>query len=370
MNSVMKKYLFALPCSLLSFYFIAAQHNNSQTLAQPDATQYVAIPDYVGQQVRVIATDGNQSQLRFLTPDCNPNSVAYNRDRLYVACNKDWNNGDKILVYQFQELAAAKPQGTKVSPSQAISSSEFDGLMAMSFDSQNALWISSYHNHQIVRLSASTLSSAHPKVDKKLIHSPDNPVGIVFDKQDGSLWVTGQYQGGIVINIPKSELDKPSDNVNGISVVDAIPTYCISNNIPDCKQSPELFDNPEGIALFDQKIWISNNGGNHPAASLVRLSPKQGQSTRFGGGAGNPFSCPGGLASDGSRLWINDQSLGKTDTTCGQNDSQSNVDGVLVYNSSAFSNPNDIGSPSASLKGVTSRPGLGGITVFSNSIQF
>lgn len=92
--------------------------------------------------------------------------------------------------------------------------------------------------------------------------------------------------------------------------------------------------------------------------------------TRFGGEVGNPFFCPEGLATDGARLWINDQSLGKTNTAGGVNNSQSDVDGVLVYNASDLNDPNNIGSPSEVLKGVTSRPEFRCITVFSCSIKF
>lgn len=187
---------------LLPLHLIVAQSGNSQMLAQADLIHYIAIPDYVGKQVRVIAMDSTKNQLKFLTPNCNPNSVAFNQDRLYVVCNKDWDSGDKILVYRFQDLAAARPQGTEITPLKTILSPEFDGLIAIAFDSQDALWVSSYNNHQIVRFSNIALNSDNPQIDKKLIHSPDNPVGLAFDKQDGSLWVTGHYEEDLLSKSP------------------------------------------------------------------------------------------------------------------------------------------------------------------------
>lgn len=367
----MKKNLSLFLCSLIIFCLLVAGRGPSyRMLAGDEKTQYIGIPDYAGNTVRIISTNDNQRQLGLITSDCNPNSVAFNQDRLYVVCNKDWGNGDKILIYNFQDLVAARAQGLNISPIQSISNAEFDGLVAAAFDSQGALWVSSYYNNQIFRFTNSSLNSGDPKIDKKLIHSPDNPVGLTFDTQDNSLWVVGHYAGGIVIKIPSWEIDSPGENINGVSVINAQPVDCFSNSADGCKHFPGLFDKPEGIAVLNNEIWVSNNGGNQPAASLVRLRPDEAQAVSFGGGVGNPFSCPGGLASDGSRLWINDQSLGQVNTACGAGDAQAGVDGVLIYDQAALSNPSSIGIPLGVLRGVTSRPGFGGITIFSSSIQF
>ena len=58
-----------------------------------------------------------------------------------------------------------------------------------------------------------------------------------------------------------------------------------------------LFDNPEGAAVFHGSVWVSNNGGNAPAATLVRLTVNNGQldSATYGGTVNHPFACPGGL---------------------------------------------------------------------------
>jgi len=110
--------------------------------------------------------------------------------------------------------------------------------------------------------------------------------------------------------------------------------YCISNSALSCQQQAGLFDNPEGIAILDNDIWVSNNGGDHLAASLIRLCPTPGQTDCFGNGVALPFFCPGGLASGFEGLWINDQGFPLTDTTCGANDPALGVGIVFIYSPS------------------------------------
>jgi hypothetical protein len=329
---------------------------------------YLFVPDYVGSKVNIVLSDSTPPFIAasgstyfepIALPSCNPNSVAVNRKKLYVACNKDSGKSDKILVYDLTDAlkktsrsrVAERIVGNKDNPTpiQTITSPEFSSLIALAFDSSNNLWASNYGNGQIVRVSSAGT------VDKKLVNSPSQPAGIVFGG-DGSLWVAGQFSGGIVLNFAKSELEK-----SGFSL-DPTPRYCISNSAGGCKQVANLFRGAEGIALVNNLIWVSNNGGDRPGAELVALEVGGGQlniNSKVGQGAGNPFSCPGGLFFDGRDLYVNDQSYGLTNTSCGANDAQTAVNGVLKYTGGKVS-----GTPVVYSK-VTSRPGFGGIAIYS-----
>jgi hypothetical protein len=339
----------------------------------------LAVPDYIGQKITISmygppsTSDSLKSTkprpkmdiLSILTPSCNPNSVMFNSGKLYVACNKDAGGKDYIGVYESitSKLSKLKSPTATIPFDKTISSDEFSSIIAIAFDAENSLWVSSYNNNQIVRIPKASLSSANPTPDKKLVNSPDQPAGITFG-QDGSLWVTGQYQGGIVLNFPKTELDKPGNIVAGITTIDATPTYCISNSAPGCQQQAGLFDNPEGIAIFNNDIWVSNNGGDHPASSLVRLRPAQNQSDRFGNGVAAPFSCPGGLKAARGILWVNDQSAPLTNTTCGATDPASGVGKIFTYSPTDLATPAKLNLNPPAISNTTSRPGFGGLDVF------
>jgi hypothetical protein len=334
---------------------------------------YLVVPDYLAQKLTIqsrrnalLISTGKPRTLTVLTPNCNPNSVAYNNAKLYIACNKDQGNGDYIGVYDFSQLTKLKSIPTSIPFSQTIRSPEFNSLIAIAFDPENNLWISSYNNNQIVRIPKASLNTLNPLPDKKLVNSPNQPAGITFDPQNSSLWVAGQYTGGIVLNIPKSELDQPGTLVGAIATIDPTPTYCISNSAPGCTQQPGLFDNPEGIAILNNDIWVSNNGGDHPAASLVRLRPTQGAADQFGQGIGVPFSCPGGLKATGSELWVNDQSAPLLNTTCGATDAASGVGKIFTYAAADLTTPASLNLNPPEIVNITSRPGFGGIDLFSH----
>jgi hypothetical protein len=39
--------------------------------------------------------------------------------------------------------------------------------------------------------------------------------------------------------------------------LDPVLRYCISNSVTGCQQKSELFDNPEGVAVFHGSAWVS-----------------------------------------------------------------------------------------------------------------
>jgi sugar lactone lactonase YvrE len=328
---------------------------------------YLFTPDYLGQKVHIrvlSATTGTGTlnntttdKAEIATPNCNPNSVVATQSTLYVACNKDIGNSDKILAYDIKNIA----QPT-LSKTITLDDKQFSRLMALALDSGGNLWFSSYGMRdamgndvtaKIARISSSSLASASPQVDKALVNSPSEPVGIAFDP-DGSLWVAGTYEGGIVVNISTADLNKTGLNI------DANPRYCISKSISGCNPIASSFDAPEGIAVLNGTIWVSSNGGNHPGHKMTALQVSGGKLTvkqTVGNSPGNPFSCPGGLFSDGKDLYINDQSFGLTSTGCGNGDGKATVDGVIKYGGGNLSSAPTV------FKNTTSRPGFGGIAV-------
>jgi hypothetical protein len=318
---------------------------------------YLFTPDYLGQKVhiRVLSATTGTGALNNTTTDkaeiatptnCNPNSVVATQSTLYVACNKDVGNKDLILAYDINNIA-------QPTLSKTISSNQFDRLMALALDSGGNLWVSSYGNSKIARISSSSLASASPQVDKALLNSPGAPVGLAFDP-DGSLWVAGNVNGGIVVNISVADLNK-----TGLDI-DATPRYCISKSSTDCNPTASSFDAPEGIAVLNGTIWVSSNGGGHPGHKMTALQVSGNKLTvkqTVGSSPGNPFSCPGGLFADGKDLYINDESFGLNSTSCGVGDGKATVDGVIKYGGGNLSS-----SPTV-FKNTTSRPGFGGIAV-------
>ncbi len=140
--------------------------------------------------------------------------------------------------------------------------------------------------------------------------------------------------------------------------IDVNLRYCISK--ADCNPVANIFDFPERIALLNGTIWVSNNGGDHPGYKMTALKVVSNQLTfqkTVGSAPGSPFSCPGGLFSDGKYLYINDQSFGLNSTGCGNGDEQANTNGVIRYSGG------DLTSSPKLFRLSTSRPGFGGITV-------
>jgi hypothetical protein len=322
---------------------------------------YLFTPDYLGQKIhiRVVSATGNGAlnntttdKAEIATPtNCNPNSVVATQSTLYVACNKDMSTEERIkkdLILAYDISNIAQPTLSKT-----ISSNQFDRLMALALDRDGNLWVSSYGNSKIARISSSSLASASPQVDKALVNSPGEPVGIAFDP-DGSLWVASLYLNGLVVNISTADLNKTGLNI------DATPRYCISKSISGCNPIASSFDFPEGIAVLNGTIWVSSNGGYRPGHKMTALQVSGGQLTvkqTVGSSPGNPFSCPGGLFSDGTDLYINDQSFGLSSTGCGSNDGKATADGVIKYGGG------DLSSTPTVFKGTTSRPGFGGIAL-------
>ncbi len=316
---------------------------------------YLFTPDYLGQKihVRVASATGNGAlnntttdKAEIATPNCNPNSVVATQSTLYVACNKETGNGDRILTYDISNI-------TQPTLSKTINSNQFNSLIALALDQDGNLWVSSYGNGKIARISSSSLASASPQVDKALASSPAEPTGIAFDP-DGSLWAASTYSNGLVVNISAADLNK-----SGLDI-DANPRYCISKSISGCNPVASTFDFPEGIAVLNGTIWVANNGGDHPGHKMTALQVSNSQLTvkqTVGSSPGNPFSCPGGLFADGTDLYINDQSFGLSNTGCGSNDGKATADGVIKYGGGNLSSTPTV------FKGTTSRPGFGGIAL-------
>lgn len=320
----------------------------------------VWVPDYVDEKVQVrIGEDPGTKSVTLKLAQCNPNSVAVNSGKLYVICNGEWDNGDKVLVYDAAAIkAAADASELMDGPLQTITSPEFNKLIGIAFDAQNNLWVASWGNNKILSISAATLN-ANPVVEVSLVNSPAQPAGLAFDP-DGSLWVTGGFNGGILVNIAP-------DNLHAGDV----PTrYCIASEVdPACQLFPNRFKNPEGVALFHDKIWVANNGGGMPGRELVGLhveNPGKPSATLvvdFVFGPPLPFVCPGGLFASSQYLWMNDEGYGAANTTCGQYDRGTGVGGIF-----RFEEPQMGIDPATSLRflNITGRPGFGGLFVEEN----
>ena len=69
-------------------------------------------------------------------------------------------------------------------------------------------------------------------------------------------------------------------------------------------------------------------------------------------------------------LWINDQGFPLTNTTCGATDPSPGVGRVIVYSPSNLTNPANLNLSPKRISRVSSRPGFGGIDVFSSPIPF
>jgi hypothetical protein len=246
------------------------------------------------------------------------------------------------------------------------------------FDAHGNLWVSGYNTGTLLRIPSAQLSSATPLVDREVIDSPSSPAGIAIDPSDKSFWVVGQDSGGIVLNFPDSVFNQPGTFLGG-SALNPTPTYCISSNIDGCQPVDGLFNNPEGVAVMSGTIFVSNNGGNAPGASLVALTRADAStlnSTTLGGTVGSPFSCPGGIFAlrlpNGTRsLWVNDENYKVAGTDCGASSAdQGDREGrVLEFTFGSIlanpSNPKPLQFLNSN-KLYTSSPGFGGIFVQAN----
>ena len=274
------------------------------------------------------------------------------------------NSPDRIWVYDANAIKAAAPDAVLATQpvQKTIMSIEFNELIGIAFDGQNNLWVASFAANQIVEISAASLATDIPTVTNTLPSSPDSPVALAFDS-DGSLWVAGQFDTGIVLNLPADQLDQGAG---------AVPRYCISNNV-QCglaNHPNDLFKDVEGLALFNGKIWVANNGGNMPGRELVALRVEAGAlvvDTVFGSQAQGTGAvvCPGGLFATTQHLWVNDQGFNDPNTTCGSTDADrgSAVGAVLRFTQPQLDNQTTDPTQIVRFSSITGRPGFGGIFV-------
>jgi GH18 family chitinase/fibronectin type 3 domain-containing protein len=344
----------------------------SATPMQAAPNRVVWIPDYYGQLLQVRVGTTNPTAITIDLPSCNPNSVAVNSNKAYVVCNANGANPDKILVYNAATIRAAPAGILTISPLQTITSGEFSSLIGITFDASNNLWVASYGNNQVDEITATQLAATTPAVTVSLISSPPSPVALAFDK-NGSLWVTGQYDGGILLNFPSTQLGLGEN---------AVPDYCLatSNLGAGCQYVDGVFLGPEGLALFNGDVWVANNStgpaGNVPGRELVDLKYSGGSATTMGTltlnatfgnsavAADSPFVCPGGLFAGSVHLWVNDESYGEANPECGAaGDVASKTGGVFDFTSAQLTAETTTVTQVLAYSNITGRPGFGGIFV-------
>jgi hypothetical protein len=394
--------------------------NSNEVSATPAVVTTQWIPDYYGERVRVrSSTTGGAGIVAGPSVDlqlqnCNPNSVAVNSGKLYVVCSNGFGNMDQILVYDAATIRSSMmltngtPPVSNAMPLKAITHSVtsttetyngqpitgptgqpvavpvgFYSLIAIAFDASNNLWVSSYGGTipnnannvsgnpdpipvkgRIFSISAAELANATPAVVDSLDDSPSAPAGLVFDT-DGSLWVVGQYANGILLNFTSDQL------FNGAN---ANPRYCFTSDNVGCSSQAGLFKGAEGVALFDNKIWVANNdtgaNGDVPGRELVGMSVSNGQlvvGTVFGSSTDatkSPVVCPGGLFATSSHLWVNDESYGENPPHCGAaGDQGTNVGGIFAFTAAQLEGTTTDLSSALRYTQVTSLPGFGGIYI-------
>jgi hypothetical protein len=339
----------------------------------------VWVPDYYGRYI-LVDTFSSKGKLTTTTiplsaKSCNPNSVAVQGGLLYVVCNSDFGGIDEILVFDATSDAFVKTiTGTDVNATDYFTSSSLVGIV---FDSNGNLWTTGYDSNTLLRIPSGNLGAANPHIDREVIDSPDSPAGIAMDS-DKSFWIVGQYDGGIVLNFTDAVLNQPGSFLKG-NPLNPAPRYCISNAVSGCQQQGGLFDNPEGVSVFQGAAWVTNNGGNAPAATVVRLKKRGGQidASTFGGKVNQPFACPGGMFSatgpTGTQtLWVNDEGRNVTDTDCGSTarDQSDKAGLVMEFLGSGLAGAHQAAPVNDKFsnwqKLTTSSPGFGGIFVQLN----
>jgi hypothetical protein len=339
----------------------------------------VWVPDYYGGYVSVDSFDKSGhltvATIPVAAKACNPNAVAVQSGSLYVVCNSDFGGTDQILVYDAGSLAFVKTiTGKDVNGDTYFPGSSLTGIV---FDSKGNLWVSGYGSNTLLRVPKANLGAADPSIDREVVDSPDSPAGLALDT-DKSFWIVGQFEGGIVLNFTDAVLNQKGSFLKK-NPLNPSPRYCISNSIDGCQPTGNTFNNPEGVAVFDGSVWVSNNGGNAPAATLVRLTSHKGafEVATYGGTVNKPFACPGGLFSatgpTGTQtLWVNDEGRDVAHTDCGSSSGDQSATAGLVMEflksglatkhqsapvNGKFANWQDL---------TTSSPGFGGIFVQLN----
>jgi hypothetical protein len=348
----------------------------------------VWVPDFAAQTLQVeIGTGATAKDVVVGLPaSCYPNAVTVNSSKAYVICTANGAAPDEVLVYNATTIHNAAAGPLTIAPTQTITSNQFNALITGTFDGSNNLWLSSYANGQIESISAAQLIAANPTVTVNISNSAasllgpgtgfsNGPAGITFDT-NGSLWVASQNFGGILLNYPSSQLTKGAN---------AVPDFCMATtdvengvNSP-CQASTNVFQNPEGVALFGGDVWVANNSaltgnGATPGASIVDLKYVAGVGANPGtltvnatyGTVGNtaksPFRCPGGLFGGSVHLWVNDESYGEANPQCGANgDTGAGVGGILDFTAAQLAAEPVTVTPAYT--NITSRPGYGGIFV-------
>ncbi|WP_237154883.1 hypothetical protein [Oryzibacter oryziterrae] len=341
--------------------------------------QTLWVPDYVGKKIYRYYIDQTVNPVKMTSTvinlaskNCNPNSVAVSSGKLYVACNSGFGGADKVLVYKTSNRAYVKTIAGLASDGHAYFAGS--GLVGIAFDKHKNMWLSGYAANSLYRIPAAEVTAASYKVDRVVVNSPDQPAGLTV-ASDGGFWVVGQYSGGILLKFDDATL-----NVAGTfdykNPLNPNPSYCLSNNIDGCNPVDGLFNAPEGVASFGGAIWVSNNGGNKPAKTLVRAVPGAGGSFTtgtYGGAFGKPFACPGGLFTASKtgatpQLWVNDEGYGVKGTDCGASEpfQLSGVGRVLAFKSADLMNSKAAPKPETFPgwdKLRTGSPGFGGIAV-------
>jgi len=361
------------------YFVVKAENGATLSSASTEVTalpRIVYVPSYEAGTVNVRIGGGTTlTSIAIALPTCSPNSLAVNQNKLYVVCNLNGDNPDEILVYNDTTIRAAASGNLTISPIQTITSDDFDSLIGIAFDSSNDLWVASNGNDDVLEFTAASLATATPTAIVSLNNSPGSPAGLAFDT-DGSLWITGEYDGGIVLNIESSQFGAGAA---------ANPRYCIANELlgsPCIAPSSTVLEYPEGVAVFNGSVWVANNsttgsnglGGATPGRELVNLEVVDGALTLKGtygttladtnpGTATSPFVCPGGLFASSVQLWVNDESYGETNPACGADGdvTLSNTGGVF-----AFTAPELAAEPATQaplFTNITGRQGFGGVFV-------
>ena len=332
------------------------------------------IPDYYGQAVRVLAGASTTPVTLELPATCTPNSVAVQGGQLYVACSAGAGiqgaTMDQLLVFDSGVTSTLEtaPAGTTstVAPALSVSDPNFDSLIGMTFDAQGNLWLASYGNDEVLEITAASLSSGSPASTVSLLDSPSSPVALAFDS-DGSLWVTGQYSGGILLNFTSDQLGQG---------VNATPRYCLIDSgttVSGCQNAPFL--GVEGLALFNGDVWVANNstgsGGQVPGREIFDVHLSSGQlsvAATYGSSATpglSPIVCPGGLFGTPSHLWVNDESYGEANPQCGAaGDVAAATGGIFDLSVAQLGS---LATQPPAYTNVTGRPGFGGIFIQGDS---
>lgn len=375
-NNVTTVTLSGLPSNMTYYFTVATSVDGLLSASSNEAVsapRILYVPDYTGEAVRVrIGGASSVTSIWFSLPSCNPNSLAVNRSKLYVVCNSDFGNRDAILVYDATKIRSAPGGRLTIKPFKTITSGDFDSLIGIAFDSSNDLWVASNANSEVLEFTAAQLATASPADIVSLVDSPSSPVALAFDT-DQSLWITGLYGDGILLNFDPSQFGlQGAANPRYCAATDALGGICITQT--------NLFTQPEGVAVFKGSVWVANNsttgsnglGGATPGRELVNLAVSNGSLTvsgiygsvvpDSGGTATSPFFCPGGLFASSSELWVNDESYGEANPQCGANgDTAGATGGIFNFGAAQLASRPVTKAPT--FANITGRPGFGGIFV-------